>query len=175
MPTDAAYSAQKDKLQAELERLASFRAYLPKKFFENISGLITAVNYEDATLVRSNFNLFLETYRDFIQEILSTPPLTDDFRQVLAKTWEVMKTFPLEENYDSIGKKIELNFNNRLEFLQSLQEGTERLRKTGFGIDQQLLDRLGREIEELRRMKESVLRDWPWSTYELPPLNKEMV
>ena len=49
------------------------------------------------------------------------------------------------------------------------------LRKTGYGIDEQLVDRLSREIEQLRSMKESVLRDWPWSTEELPPLNKEMV
>jgi hypothetical protein len=175
MPTDATYRAQKDKLQAELEKLDHIKAYLPKKLFECLSGLITAVDYKDGTLVRSNFHLFLETYRDYIQEILSSPPLTNDFREVLAKTWEVMRSLPLEENYDYVGKKIESNLNDHLETLQSLHEGVERLRKTGYGIDEQLADRLSREIEQLRNMKESVLRDWPWSTEELPPLNKEMV
>lgn len=175
MTSDATYRAQKDKLHAELDRLAHIRAFIPTKFFQSLSSLISAVDFKDTTLVSSNLHTFLEVYRDYIQESLSSPPLTEEFKEALSKTWEVMKSYPLQENYDYVGKKIETSLNNRLEILQSLQEGVVILQKTGYAIEKQLVDRLHQEIEQLRKIKDSVMRDWPWSTQELPPLDKEMV
>ncbi len=164
-----------DRLREELGRIiGQFDPGVPRAFAQAMKALLTAMEYQDPTLVRSSLEEVLESLRDVTREAiekrLGWPELS---RRACRKIREAMKGFP-QENFDELGEGIESQFDRMLEILTDLRDGpVKMLQDKGYEVENAV--QLERDIRELQELKQGMLENWPWSSQSLPPVDREMV
>jgi hypothetical protein len=174
MPNTATHSTR-DPLQEEIERLAGrFDASIPQAFTQAMQSFLTAMDYDDAALMRSHLNAALESLQRVVHEAVQKRlQLPDQVREACRKIRDLMKGLVCE-NCDELGRMLDSRFNEALRILTDLRDGPVRLLQE-HGHEVENAPQLARAIEELQELKHGILDDWPWSDRELPPVDWEMV
>jgi hypothetical protein len=174
MPNTAIHSTR-DPLGEEIERLAGrFDASLPQAFTQAMQSFLTAMDYEDAALMRSHLNAALESLQqvvhDAVQKRLGLP---QQVREACRKIRALLNG-RVSESWDELGRMLESRFSETLTILTDLRDGPVRLLQE-HGHEVENAPQLDRAIGEIQELKHGVLDDWPWSDRELPPVDWEMV
>jgi hypothetical protein len=164
-----------DELRAEIETLlARFDWSVSPAFGEAIQAFLTAMDYEDPTLMRSHLATALEALRDLthdsIRKRLGWPIRV---KEAWGRIWERLKECP-SESYDEVGREMDSALGQLLKSLTDLRDGAvQMLREHGYEVDNATA--LESDIEELKSIKDGILESWPWSDRALPPVNRDMV
>lgn len=174
MPNTAIHSTR-DPLGEEIERLAGrFDASLPQAFTQAMQSFLTAMDYDDAALMRSHLNAALESLQqvvhDAVQKQLGLPQQAGEACRNIR---DLLKG-RVSESWDELGRMLESRFSETLKILTDLRDGPVRLLQE-HGHEVENAAQLDRAIEELQDLKHGALDGWPWSDRELPPVDWEMV
>jgi len=174
MPNTAIHSTH-DPLREEIERLVGrFDAGIPQAFTQAMQSFLTAMDYDDAALMRSHLNAALESLQQVVCEAVQKRiELPHQVREACRKIRDLLKG-RVSENWDELGRMLDARFGEALKILTDLRDGPVRLLQE-HGHEVENAAQLDRAIEELQELKHGVLDDWPWSDRELPPVDWQMV
>jgi hypothetical protein len=167
--------AMRAELREQVERLVGrCDPSMPTSIVSAMQSFLTAMEYDDATLMRSSFETaFLDMAKamnDSIQKRLRWP---EQCRGALRRIWEQIKGHPLED-WDDVGATIESRFNELLKVLVDLRDGLVKLlQQHGYGVEN--APQLDSDIKELEELRKRTLETWPWSNRELPAVDQEML
>jgi hypothetical protein len=167
--------ATRDKLREEIERLAGlYDAGIPQAFAQAMQSFLTAMDYNDPTLMRSHLNAALEAMRQVVYEAVQKRlGLPQRVKETCRKIRDLMKGCPCED-WDELGQALESRFDETLKVLTDLRDGSVKsLREHGYEVGNAA--QLDRAAEELQQLKSGMLDDWPWSDRKLPPVDRQMV
>jgi hypothetical protein len=167
--------ATRDKLREEIERLAGLHdASIPQSFTQAMQSFLTAMDYNDSTLMRSHLNAALEAMQQVVFEAVQKRlGLSRGARETCRKIRDLMKGCAYED-WDELGRSLESRFDETLKVLTDLRDGpVKSLRDHGYEVGNAA--QLDRAVEELQELKSGMLDDWPWSDRELPPVDRQMV
>jgi hypothetical protein len=165
--------AMRHKWREELERRVD-EMDSRQPFVQAMRSFLAAMEYDDPVLMRSRLNDALEVFKDGTREDIEKrvgwPELA---RQACRKVKELLKG-ALCEHFDEIGREIESSLDKMLKSLTGIRDNAVKvLTERGLVVENAVqLDHAIREVEEL---KSGVLKDWPWSDRELPPVDRKMV
>ncbi len=167
-------AATETALRAQLNRLPVLGWGISPAFSQAIQSSLAALDYQDPALMRSHLNAALDAMRTFvadtIRERLETPR---HVQETWRRIWDMLKQSPAE-SYDDVGRAFESHFNDLLGNLTALREGPVRLlQEHGHEVEQ--APQLDRVIHDLRKLKQDIFEDWPWSHQALPPVDRAMV
>jgi hypothetical protein len=150
---------------------------IPVSVAEPLRSFLTALDYEDVTMMR----VHLETARDSLRESISvsieeilvqTQILFDEIEESL----EPVKAEPFEpdEESDKLGQSLSRVIDQCLELLTEYWNGSVNIvQNAGLEIPNAIL--LENEIKKWHTMNEKTIGIWPWSYRELPPVDRKMV
>lgn len=170
---NTADSKRKNELKERIRVLTEFVPGIPPSFAQALRSLLTGMEYNDLTLMRSHLNSALESLVDVVNEAIQKRLGWPERMKAGAKEiWEALKNCP-GENFDELGKEIESSLDKIIKDLNGFHEPIRTLREHGHEVESEAA--LEREIEELRSLKNSMLENWPWSTQDLPPVDRDMV
>jgi hypothetical protein len=174
MPNTTIHSTQ-DPLCEEIERLAGrFDASIPQAFTQAMKSFLTAMDYDDAALMRSHLNAALESLQQVVYEAVQQRlELPHQAKEACSKIRGLLKG-RVSENWDELGRMLDSHFSEALKILTDLRDGPVRLLQE-HGHEVENAPQLGRAIEELEELKHGILDDWPWSDRKLPPVDRQMV
>jgi hypothetical protein len=147
---------------------------IPKAFTEAMQSFLTAMGYDDNTLMRSHLESAKKELAAAVHEVVARrlgwpTRMSERCRQIK----HLMRDVP-RENWDELGAEVEARFDEMLKVLSELRDGPVRLLLShGCEIDNAGL--LTSDIQELHLLRKSILESWPWSSRELPAVNREMV
>lgn len=163
------------ELREPIERLAGrCDPNIPTSIMNATQSFLTALEYEDVTLMRSSLETALlemaQVMNEEIQKRLGWPIHS---REALRSVWEVIQGHPLE-NWDELGSNIDARFDDMLKVLVDLRDGPVQLFQH-HGYDIESAEQLESDIKELQDLKKGILEEWPWSNRELPPVDQEML
>ena len=164
-----------DSLRAEIEGLVGqFDASIPQSLTQALQSCLTARDYHDIILLRSHLIAALASLQkvvyEAVQKRLGWP---QQAREACQRIFDLIKGCPVE-NWDDVGKALESRFEETLKILADLRDGAVKsLQEHEYDVDN--ADQLERDIEELQKLKKSVLENWPWSNQALPPVDRGMV
>jgi hypothetical protein len=85
---------------------------------------------------------------------------------------QVLQGCPAED-YDDLGRELERRLSTLIQILTGLRQPVRVLREQGYEIKNAA--QLEQDIEALESLKKQILQDWPWSTQDLPPVDRKMV
>jgi hypothetical protein len=174
MPDTAPHGKQ-DGIREHFERLVGrLDRQFPPAIPEAMKAVLTAMEYNDPALIKSHLNTAFEALKDLISDAIETRlgrPLA--IRDGWLKIRKELSGRPAED-YDELGEEIESVFDELLADMVNLLEGPVRmLQDRDYAVEN--AGRLETETEELKKLKEDILSLWPWSSQELPPVNRKMV
>jgi hypothetical protein len=138
------------------------------------NDILTAIEYGDLALIRSQVNTAMEEYREVIERQIDkrlgcTKLICEGWNQVRKE----LIGHPCED-LDDAGKLTADMFDQILANLTELRDQTVRLlQRHDFVVKNASL--LNAEIEELSKLKASVMSAWPWTSRMLPPVDRKMV
>jgi hypothetical protein len=147
---------------------------LSPQLSQALQACLTAMSYEDPTLVRSHLNTALEALRETTEStirLLVQWPLQkkDYWKEVSAE----IENAPLE-SYDDLGHSLEALFRQDLEIMKRHLNGPVRLLEA-HGYEVEASRDLAQAIEDMEKLRKEVLDDWPWSSQDFPPVDRAMV
>ncbi len=121
---NTAHNATRDRLREQLERLAGGLDWrVPPAFSQAIAAFLTAMDYDDLSLMRPHLNAALEAFRDFVHEVIEKRlGRARLIREAWRGLWEELEKCPLE-SYDEVGKRLESILDEQLEALTDLRGG----------------------------------------------------
>jgi hypothetical protein len=172
---NTASHATRKAMREEIERLVGqLDARFPPALIEAMQSLLTAIDYDDVALMRSQVHASLEglqqVVHESIQRSLGWPQRArDSWRTILG----MLKGLPYE-NWDEAGKPLVSGLDGLLKNLSDLRDGAVKpLQKHGYEVENAA--QLENTIRELQELKEGIVESWPWSDRELPPVDRAMV
>jgi hypothetical protein len=174
MASTAGHTTQ-DEMREEIERLASLQdASVPQAFTQAVQSFLTAMDYNDSTLMRSHLNTALEAMQQVLYEVVQKRlALPQRAKEACRKIRDLMMG-RVGEDWDELGRALEQRFNETLKVLTDLRDGAVKLLQQ-HGHEVENAAQLDRAIEALKELKRGVLDDWPWSDRDLPPVDWDMV
>jgi hypothetical protein len=165
----------REEVRAAIQRLGGLNPpTIPRGFTRAMQAYLTAMDYDDIALMRSRLAEAAESFQEaLVEDIRGRLGAPVRIRQTCQEILETVKEHPLE-NWDEPGRLLEALFDGILAGLVEIINGPVKvLQKHGYPIANAAV--LEDEINELHRMKQGILSDWPWSSRELPPVNRDMV
>jgi hypothetical protein len=159
-----------EAFQAELERVAETLRGIVPAFSQALTGLVDAFNYGDKAVVQSHMQAALAALKDFMEDKITVLQ-----RHSLSALWATIKENlkgEACEDYDGLGKWLETRLKDRIEILQSFRDTAEMLKVRDYEVEGAA--HLDQELDELQELK-SALGRWPWSSRQLPPVDRKMV
>lgn len=163
-------------LRLELERVVDpVDSSASQPLVQAMSSFLSAMAYDDVTLLRSSMSESLEAFRAAIREDIERRTGWPEVAcQACRKVRESLKDV-VSEDFDDVGKGIESALNKMLNSLLGLRDGSVRmLTEKGYVIEN--ASQLDCIINEIQKVKSGILDNWPWSwDIEFPPLDRKMV
>lgn len=163
-----------NELRHELDALVeAVPAGTPPGLAEAVRGLMAAIDYNDPALIRSHWETMREAVVTTADAEIDRLLVRAERTKVLCDRVRALDAAPVEE-YDRLGRALEQLF-------AGLGGSIDRLRATWIDLARKYganvskaaaLDDADREIQILQ---ERTLRNWPWSSGGLPPVDRGMV
>jgi hypothetical protein len=165
----------REEVRVAIQRLAGLNPpTIPRGFTQAMQAYLTAMDYDDIALMRSRLAEAAESFQaGLVEDIRGRLGAPERIRQTCREVLETVKDHPLE-NWDEPGRLLESLFDGILAGLTEIINGPVKvLQQHGYPIANAAV--LEDEINELHRMKQGILSDWPWSSRDLLPVNRDMV
>lgn len=164
------------KLREELENIANSVTGIRPEFTQAIRDFLTAISYEDKTLVASTRNALLDALRGAVQDSLPAELERSKLIMEAVRSFVRKKVagFLFEDDVEEPKKAIEVVINERIVSLTGLRdEVVAKLEQMGYPIDnaQDLQD----GIRDLRRFLENLFKEWPRVGEPPAPLDKKAI
>ena len=166
-----------DLFRDRLEKtIRSFDASVPAAFARAVRSFLTAVDYNDAALMRSRWTEVGEALVDATDEAIQkrlvwTQGIKESYRDTLADS----EGMPLGlDNLDELGREFKTNFDRALAVLNDIQQevvGLFAIHK----VEVPSAEQLRKEINELSAFRTDIVDNWPWIDRPLPPVDRQMV
>lgn len=153
--------------------IRTYGSHLPR-LTEALKSLLTAIEYQDDTLIRSSLNVVLEFLKDEIEGVIEKKVGS---ARIIRNMWLKIKN-EIEghprENWDDLGNQIKSIFRNVLDPLVELNRDLiPRLQKQECEIENAF--HLENEVNDLQLLEKEILGNWPWSGHESIKTDRAMV
>lgn len=155
---DTTSASNLDLFKEELEKLAD---HAPPQLSQAVRDLLAAASYSDTTLVDSTLNSLFEAMRlvarDIIQkELASTAGMRAGVRILLQTHFDGRVC----EDFDALKEMLESEIDKRLATMTWVRDEQVRpLEEQNYPVEN--AQQLDEGIRDLRRWRESLLKDWP--------------
>jgi hypothetical protein len=174
MPNTTSRSGR-DQVRVMLERFTGQAdPSVPPSLVEATQGFLTAMEYQDVTLMRSHLETAMAAFQKSIdQAVQNRLGSTGRAKEICDKVMEDITNQPCE-NWDEIGRELESYLSGQIKHLVDLRDGAVKLLQDR---NYEILSapQLERDIRKLQALKNETLGNWPWSSQQLPPVDRRMV
>src|SRR6266704_3476375 len=171
---NVAQDVLQNKLRACLESLLD-AAGLGPTIGQAVQSVFAAIDYQDPDLIRANRNEVFESLWDlFAGHAQAALRRADRLVQAVNDCWETENGF-VTENADELGRILESAFDTALREMSGFQNDligiVKGLQDGGFeredGYEIEIAGQLAQKIEEVQKLKQRTLSNWPWSNLPL--------
>jgi hypothetical protein len=164
-----------DALKEKLQDIAGSSARVAPQLSDAILDVLTALDYADESLLASSCNSLLSCLvvvaRDIIQREVKA---SEDTREGIKKAWREHVDGVACENFDEIKNVIESIIDERIASMTKIRDKLVKpLEEKEYQVEnsQQLED----GIREVRRFRETILKDWPSLNKRVSSINRQAV
>ncbi len=173
--SNVTHRSKKEAIRAEIETaIKKFSANGLPSLSAAFRSVLAAHDYNDGALIESTMITALEEFRTFFQwTIQRLHEGLERGQEALQDFWKLMTENP-RENFDEVRSIIDNGINDAIDQCIKLRDGpVQVLQSRGFVVTN--AQQLDSNIEDLQRLKKTILDNWPLSSRPLPPVNREMI
>jgi hypothetical protein len=164
-----------EELKEKFESLAKSTARVSPRLSHAARDLLTAISYEDETLIDSSLNSLMEALRMLVREIVQKELDAAKGTKIgIQKGWQECVDGAVHENFDPLKKVIESVIDARIASMTGVRdELVKMLEEKDYPVEN--AQQLENCIRELRRFKENISKDWPTPGKPPSPLNQQAI
>jgi hypothetical protein len=156
------------------DSLSSLDGSVPTKVVQALRSVVTALEYADRPLVRSQIETakatMVEDIEAFVAKVIK---LSQQHRFDLRVGWGEVGGHPSQAS-DEAGKAIETDLNCAISTLIDVRDNLlGDLQSLGLKVQNE--ETLHTEIAEMKAFQSSFIGSWPWSSNPLPASDKAML